>query len=136
MERLTRRKAIVIVTDSQDEGSKVHIEEAIEAAQRTNTVIHILLVWDPHYGANTGAANKLAGETGGRVISANSEKKLAQAFDEITQELRTQYNLGYYSANLARDGKFRKVKVETADHDLKVLARKGYYAPSGAPESN
>jgi len=130
------RKAIVIVTDADDQGSKVKIDEAIEAAQRTNTVIHILLVWDPHFGANTSAANKLAGETGGRVISANSEKKLSQAFDEITQELRTQYNLGYYSSNLTRDGKFRKVKVETADHDLKVLARKGYYAPSGAPESN
>ena len=129
------RKAIVIVTDSQDEGSKVKIDEAVEAAQRTNTVIHILLVWDPRYGANNSAAKKLTEETGGRVISANSEKKLAQAFDEITQELRTQYNIGYYSSNLARDGKFRKVKVETSDHDLKVLTRKGYYAPS-AGESN
>src|SRR5262249_4839776 len=64
------RKAIVIVTDAQDEGSKVRIEEAIEAAQRTDTVIHILLVADPHYGANSGAAHKLSDDTGGRVISA------------------------------------------------------------------
>src|SRR5262249_54975683 len=72
------RKAIVIVTDAQDEGSKVKIEEAMEAAQRTNAVIHILLVWDPRFGANTGAAKKLTEETGGRSIAANSEKKLAQ----------------------------------------------------------
>jgi VWFA-related protein len=125
------RKAIVIVTDAQDEGSKVRIEEAVEAAQRTDTVIHVILVADPHYGANSGAAKKLADETGGRVLSASNDKKLMQAFDEISEELRSQYTLGYYPSNSALDGKFRKIHVETANHDLKVLARKGYYAPKG-----
>jgi len=125
------RKAVVIVTDAQDEGSKVRIEEAIEAAQRTDTVIHIILVADPRFGANTGAAKKLAEETGGRVLNASSEKKLMEAFDEISAELRSQYTLGYYPTNSERDGKFRKIKVETANRDLKVLARKGYYAPKG-----
>ena len=123
------RKAIVIVTDAQDEGSRVKIEEAIESAQRTDTVIHILLVADPRFGGNLGAAKRLTEETGGRVIVVSSEKKLAQAFDEISDELRSQYTLGYYPTNGAHDGKFRKIKVETANHDLKVLARKGYYAP-------
>src|SRR5712675_1647996 len=122
------RKAIVIVTDAQDEGSKVRLEEAIEAAQRTDSVVHILLVGDSRYGGNPGVAHKLAEETGGRMISVRSEKKLMEAFDEISQELRSQYTLGYYPANAARDGKFRKIKVETTEHDLKVLARKGYYA--------
>jgi len=125
------RKAIVIVTDAQDEGSKVRIEEAIEAAQRTDTVIHILLVADPRYGGNMSAAKKLVEETGGRVISVSSEKKLMQAFDEISEELRSQYTLGYYPTNSARDGKFRKIKIEMANRDLRVLARKGYYAPKG-----
>jgi len=125
------RKAVVIVTDAQDEGSKVRIEEAVEAAQRTDTVIHVILVADPRYGANTSAAKKLAEETGGRVLNASSEKKLMEAFDEISAELRSQYTLGYYPTNSQRDGKFRKIKVETANHDLKVLARKGYYAPKG-----
>ena len=125
------RKAIVIVTDAEDTGSKVRLEEAIEAAQRTDTVIHILLVVDPRYGGNPGIAHKLAEETGGRMISVRSEKKLAEAFDEISEELRSQYTLGYYPTNSAQDGKFRKVKVETTEHDLKVLARKGYYAPKG-----
>jgi VWFA-related protein len=123
------RKAIVIVTDAQDEGSKVKLEEAIEAAQRTDTVIHILLVADPRFGGNAGVAHKLAEETGGRMIAVRSEKKLMEAFDEISDELRSQYTLGYYPTNTARDGKFRKIKVETNNHDLKVLARKGYYAP-------
>ena len=126
------RKAIVIVTDAQDEGSKVKLEEAIEAAQRTDTVIHVLLVADRMYGGgNTGVAHHLAEETGGRMIIVNSEKHLEEAFDQISEELRSQYTLGYYPTNTAKDGKFRKIKVETKDHDLKVLARKGYYAPRG-----
>jgi VWFA-related protein len=125
------RKAIVVVTDAQDEGSKVRIEEAIEAAQRTDTVIHILLVADPHFGGNQGAARKMTEETGGRMIVANSEKHLAEAFDQISEELRSQYTLGYYPTNNVRDGKFRKIKVDTSNHDYKVLARKGYYAPRG-----
>jgi VWFA-related protein len=125
------RKAIVIVTDAQDEGSKVRLEEAVEAAQRTDTVIHILLVADPRFGGNSGVAHKITDETGGRMISVSSEKKLLEAFDEISQELRSQYTLGYYPSNNAKDGKFRKIKVEVANHDLKVLARKGYYAPKG-----
>jgi VWFA-related protein len=123
------RKAIVVVTDAQDEGSKVRVEEAIEAAQRTDTVIHILLVADPRFGGNSGVARKITEETGGRLIAVNSEKHLAEAFDQISEELRSQYTLGYYPTNAARDGKFRKIKVEMANHDLKVLARKGYYAP-------
>jgi VWFA-related protein len=123
------RKAIVIVTDAQDEGSKVRMEEAIEAAQRTDTVVHILLVADPRFGGNSGVAHRIAEDTGGRVISVSSEKKLLEAFDEISEELRSQYTLGYYPANNAKDGKFRKIKVEVANHDLKVLTRKGYYAP-------
>ena len=123
------RKAIVIVTDAQDEGSKVRLEEAIEAAQRTDTVIHILLVADPRFGGNSSVAHKLSEETGGRLIAVRSEKKLMEAFDEISEELRSQYTLGYYPTNTARDGKFRKIKVETNNHDLKVLTRKGYYAP-------
>lgn len=123
------RKAIVIVTDAQDEGSKMRLEDAIEAAQRTDTVIHILLVADPRFGANGGVAKKLTEETGGRMISVSSEKKLEQAFDEISEELRSQYTVGYYPSDTAKDGRFRKVKVEMANKDYKALTRKGYYAP-------
>jgi len=123
------RKALVIVTDAQDEGSKVRLEEAIEAAQRTDTVIHILLVVDPRYGGNSSVGHKLAEDTGGRMISVRSEKNIEEAFDQISEELRSQYTLGYYPSNNNKDGKFRKIKVELSNNELKVLARKGYYAP-------
>jgi len=123
------RKALVIITDANDEGSKVRLEEAIEAAQRTDTVIHVLLVHDPQFGARGDIARKLAEETGGRVIDVSSEKRLQEAFDQISEELRSQYTLGYYPTNISHDGKFRKIKVDTTNKDLKVLARKGYYAP-------
>ena len=125
------RKAVIVLTDAEDNGSKVRVEEAIEAAQRTDTVVHILLVYDPHYGANSGIAKKITDETGGRMIVVNNEKHLEEAFDQISEELRSQYTLGYYPTNGARDGKFRKIKIDVANKDYKVLARKGYYAPRG-----
>jgi VWFA-related protein len=123
------RKALVIISDADDQGSKVRVEEAIEAAERTNTVIHILLVHDPGFGWRPDIAHKIADSTGGRVIEVSSEKHLQEAFDQISEELRSAYTLGYYPTNSARDGTFRKIKVETTDKDMKVLARKGYYAP-------
>jgi VWFA-related protein len=129
------RKAIVIITDADDQGSKVKLEEALESAERTNTVVHILLVHDPGYGWRPDVAHKLADQTGGRVIEVSSMKHIEEAFDQISEELRQQYTLGYYPTNSARDGSLRKIKLETTDHDLKVLARKGYYAPKDTPAS-
>src|SRR5213076_2319915 len=106
---------------------KVRLEEAIEVAQRTDSVVHIILVYDPHYGANSGVAHKITEETGGRTIVANSEKHLAEAFDQISEELRSQYTLGYYPSNTTKDGRFRKVKVEAPNKEYKILTRKGYY---------
>ena len=127
------RKALVIITDADDQGSKVRVEEAIEAAERTNTVVHILLVHDPGYGWRPDIAHKIADSTGGRVIEVSSEKHMREAFDQISEELRSEYTLGYYPTNAARDGTFRKIKVETTDKEMKVLARKGYYAPKDGP---
>jgi VWFA-related protein len=127
------RKAIVIVTDAEDEGSKVKLEDAIESAQKTDTVIHILLVADRRFGGGRpDIGHKLAEETGGRMIVVNSEKNLEGAFDQISEELRSQYTLGYYPTNNAKDGKFRKIHVDVSNHEYKVLARKGYYAPRGS----
>lgn len=124
------RKAIVVLTDAQDEGSTLKLQDAIEAAQRTDTVVHILLVADPRFGGgNYSVAKKLTDETGGRTIIVRSEKNLEAAFDQISEELRSQYTLGYYSSNPNRDGGYRKVKVETDRKDLDVLTRQGYYAP-------
>jgi VWFA-related protein len=125
------RKALIIITDAQDEGSRLRLEEAIESAQRTDTVVHVLLVHDPGYSWRPDVAKKLSDETGGRTIEVSSEKRLNEAFDQISEELRSQYTVGYYPTNTRKDGYFRKVKVETGNKDYKVLTRKGYYAPKG-----
>jgi VWFA-related protein len=122
------RKALVILTDAEDEGSQMKLNDAIEAAQRADTVVHMLVVYDPHYGADFSGAKKLADETGGRAIDIRNEKELLKAFDEISEELRSEYQLGYYPTNTKYDGTYRKIKVDTTKSDLKVLTRKGYYA--------
>jgi Ca-activated chloride channel family protein len=109
----------------------VKLEEAIEAAQRTDTVVHVLLIHDPAFSWRPNVAKKLSDETGGRTIELSSEKKLMEAFDRISEELRSQYTVGYYPENAKKDGKFRKVRVATSNKDYKILARKGYYAPQG-----
>ena len=124
------RKALVIITDAEDVGSKLREEDAIEAAQRTDTVVHILLVYDPGYGNRADVAKRIAEETGGRMINVGGGKHLEEAFDEISEELRSQYTLGYYPTNTSRDGRFRKIRVEVDRKDAKILTRKGYYAPT------
>jgi VWFA-related protein len=122
------RKAIVVLTDAEDTGSKVNLQDAIEAAQRTDTVVHILLVAAD--GGDQGVAKRLTDDTGGRMIIVRNEKNLEQAFDEISEELRSQYTIGYSPTNKAHDGSYRKVKVELKDRDYSALTRRGYYSPN------
>lgn len=125
------RKTVIVVTDAYDTGSKVSQKDAAEACQRANAVIHFILIADPQYPRDAGTARKFAEETGGRVIEPRNEKKLEEAFDQLAEELRTQYVIGYTPTNKARDGSYRKIKVETTRKGTKVLTRKGYYAPKG-----
>jgi VWFA-related protein len=122
------RKAIIVLTDAEDTGSKLRLEDAIEAAQRTDTVVHILLVAQD--GGDQAVARRLTDETGGRTIVVRSEKNLEAAFDQISEELRNQYTIGYSPTNKSRNGSYRKIKVETKDKDYSVLTRRGYYAPN------
>jgi VWFA-related protein len=121
------RKAIIVLTDAEDTGSKVSLQEAVEAAQRTDTVVHILLISAD--GGDLSVARKLTDETGGRTIVVRSEKNLDQAFDEISDELRKQYTIGYESSNHTRNGSYRKIKVDMKNKDYSAIARRGYYAP-------
>jgi VWFA-related protein len=126
------RKAIILLSDCEDTGSRLKIQDAIEAAQRADTVIHVLLLRDfmATSGVGPGVASKMSTETGGRVIDVHNNKTLEKAFDEIAEELSSQYVLGYYPTNEKRDGTFRKIQVEVISHpDAKITARKGYYAP-------
>ncbi|MFI5089008.1 MAG: VWA domain-containing protein [Terriglobales bacterium] len=124
------RKAMIILTDGEDEGSKVKPREAMEAAQKADAMVYVLLIADRgmYQGFGAGEMRKLAEETGGRVIDVgNKFEKLKQAFDQISAELRSQYNLGYTSTNTAHDGSYRKIEVKSKQ-GYRVQARRGYYA--------
>ena len=122
------RKAIVVLTDAEDTGSKLRLQDAIEAAQRTDTVVHILLVAAD--GGDESVARRITDETGGRTIIVRSQKNLEQAFDQISEELRSQYTIGYVPTNKKHDGSYRKIKAEMKNKDYSVLTRRGYYAPN------
>jgi VWFA-related protein len=124
------RKAMILLTDGEDQGSRLKIRDAIEAAHKADTICYVLLIADRGaMGFGGGDMRKLTAETGGRVIEVgNKFEKLKQAFDQISQELRSQYNIGYTPTNLNRDGSFRKVEIKPKQGDYKIQARSGYYA--------
>jgi len=127
------RKAMIILTDGEDQGSQLRIKDAIEAAQKSDSIVYVLLIADRGFyglGGYSGdaAMKKLGGETGGRVIEVgNKTEKLKQAFNQIAQELRSQYNIGYTPSNPKLDGTFRRIEIRSKK-GYKVQARSGYYA--------
>ncbi len=129
------RKAMIILTDGEDQGSRLKIRDAIEAAQKADSMCYVLLIADRGFYGGMGysgdrAMKDLAEQTGGRVIEVGKNpKKLQEAFDQIAAELRTQYSIGYTPTNQKRDGSFRHVDVKVKQPGLKVQARSGYYAP-------
>jgi VWFA-related protein len=128
------RKAMILLTDGQDEGSQLKIKDAIEAAQKSDSIVYVLLCADRgFYGfggySGEGDMKKLTQETGGRVIEVgNKYEKLKEGFDQIANELRSQYNIGYTSINAQLDGTFRKVEIRANNKDYKIQSRAGYYA--------
>jgi VWFA-related protein len=127
------RKAMIVLTDGEDQGSQLKIQDAIEAAQKADAIVYVLLIADRGFYGLGGYSGdnymkKLSNETGGRVIEVgNKQEKLKQAFDQIAQELRSQYNIGYTPINSKLDGSFRKVQIRT-QKGYKIQARTGYYA--------
>lgn len=124
------RKAMIILTDGADQGSRSSLEQAIEAAHKADAIIYVLLVVDRGMGfSNPGAMKKLAEQTGGRMIEVGDDsRKLREAFAQISSELRSQYSLGYTPTNDKRDGTYRKIEIRGKGRELKIQARKGYYA--------
>jgi len=123
------RKAMVILTDGQDEGSRLKLRDAIQSAQKADVVCYVLLLSDPQYGSNMRDMHELTEQTGGRTIEVNRVDKIADAFDQISHELRSQYYIGYSPESPKRDGGFRKIEIKSKT-GLKIQARRGYYAPT------
>jgi len=129
------RKAMILLTDGQDEGSRLKIRDAIEAAQKADAIVYVLLCADRgFYGgfgggySGEGEMRKLTEQTGGRVINVgNKFDKLREAFDQVAAELRSQYNIGFTSTNPKLDGTYRKLEIKSKQN-YKIQARAGYYA--------
>jgi len=129
------RKAMILLTDGQDEGSRLRLQDAIEAAQKADAIVYVLLCADRggYFSMGMGYSGegdmkKLTEQTGGRVINVgNKFDKLKEAFDQIAKELRSQYNIGYVPTNLKLDGTYRKLEIKSKQN-YKIQARAGYYA--------
>ena len=126
------RKAIVLITDGVDMGSRQTLREAIDAAHRADTIIYSIQYMD--YGAyggfgmgGDGDLKKMSEETGGRMFRVDRKHTLDDIFRQIEEEMRTQYAIAYTPTEENRTG-FRKIEIKTARKDLKVQARKGYFA--------
>jgi VWFA-related protein len=133
------RKVIVVITDGVDEGSRLTIKQAIEASQKSDAVIYSVDYSDPSaygfgpfghmsVGGGEAALRQMSDETGGHVYRVDRRHTLDQVFTELQEEMRSQYSIGYTPANDTKDGSYRKLDIRTASKDLKVQARKGYYA--------
>jgi VWFA-related protein len=131
------RKVLVLITDGEDEGSKYKITQAIEAAQKADAIIYGFYYVDRGFymshgqvfaGGSDSALRQMSEDTGGHVFHVDRRMTLQQAFDELQDEMRSQYAIGYTPVNPTKDGTFRKIEIKTGNKDWKVQARKGYYA--------
>ncbi len=131
------RKVLVLITDGEDEGSRYKITQAIEAAQKADAIIYGFWYVDRRFymsrgmvfgGSSDSTLRQMSEETGGHVFHIDNHTTLPQAFEELQDEMRSQYAIGYTPTNAEKDGTFRKIEIKTSTKDWKVQARKGYYA--------
>jgi VWFA-related protein len=131
------RKVIVVITDGVDQGSRLTLRQAVEAAQKADAVIYSIDYSDPGaygfgrftFGANgEGYLKQMSDETGGHVYKVDRKNSLDLIFKQLQDEMRSQYAIGYTPTNDVKDGSYRKLDVKAASKDMKVQARKGYYA--------
>jgi VWFA-related protein len=130
------RKAMILITDGGDQGSTYNVRNAIEAAQRADAIIYSIYYVDRgfYYAAGMyssggeGDLRKMSEETGGHVFTVSEKHPLSEIFNQIQEELRNQYSLGYESTNSKRDNTFRRIEIKTDNKDYRVQARNGYYA--------
>ncbi|MCY4586883.1 MAG: VWA domain-containing protein [Bryobacterales bacterium] len=132
------RKAIVLISDGVDYGSRVDREEAVEAAHKSDVVVYGVRYYDRTFyygrmgfaGGGSGALKKMARETGGNVFEVTRKRTLRQIFDEIQNELRSQYSIGFSPESSSSGAGLRKINLRTRRKNLKVQARTGYYPKS------
>jgi VWFA-related protein len=124
------RKAIILLSDGDDNQSRVYLPEAIKECQRAETLIYAISTnWTPSRGEGDKVMAQLAGETGGQVFFPPSVEEVSTSFKDIEEELRSQYALTYTPADFKYDGAFRTIYLYCNDRRYMVRAKKGYFAP-------
>src|SRR5690349_995230 len=130
---VTTRRAIILLSDGEDNQSRVTREEAIEMAERADTIVYTIST--NISGTKTRGdkvLERIADATGGRAFFPFKIEDVANAFSEVQEELRSQYAISYKPADFTADGRFRSIQVSAANKKYKVRARKGYFAPNKA----
>jgi len=129
------RKAIVLISDGDDNQSRVYKDEAIKECQRADTIIYAISTnWTPSRGAGDQVLTQMASETGGQAFFPPSVEQMTERFRSIETELRSQYALTYTPADFKEDGSFRPIYLYCNDRHYQVRTRKGYFAPKPAKQ--
>src|SRR5215469_14665595 len=124
------RRAIILVSDGEDNSSHVTREEAIDMALRANTIVYTISTNLTGSGNGDKVLERIADATGGRAFVPFQLTDVANAFAQIQDDLRSQYELAYRPANFAHDGRYRAIAITAVRKGFKVRSRSGYYAPT------
>ena len=128
------RRAIILVTDGVNTFGKKKLDDAVAAALRSEAIIYSVGIGDNFYsGVDKGSLNKISERTGGRAYFPRDERELRDAFQQIQEEMRSQYLIAYEPTNQVRDGAYRKIEIELTNQQLvkdktKLTHRQGYFA--------
>jgi Ca-activated chloride channel homolog len=124
------RRAIILLSDGEDNQSHVTREEAIEMAERADTIVYTISTnISGMKGAGDKTLERIADATGGRAFFPFQMREVSDAFSSIQEELRSQYLMAYKPENFMADGRYRTIDIQAPGKGLKVRTRKGYYAP-------
>lgn len=135
MKKQQGRKALIVLSDGGENGSDATISDAIEAAQRAETLIYTILFSDGSFGRDKGVMQRLAKETGGGYFEVSKKLTIDQVFALIQEDLRSQYSLGYVSDRPATVSEFRRIQLTIKRPGLVVQSRDRYWAgPADRPD--
>ena len=124
------RKAMVLISDGDDNQSRVYQDEAIKECQRAETIIYAISTnWTPSRGKGDKVLTQMAEDTGGQAFFPPSVEEMSVSFHGIEEELRSQYALTYTPAEFKENGAFRPIYLYCNDRRYQVRTRKGYFAP-------
>ncbi len=120
------RKAIILLSDGDDNQSRVYLDEAIKECQRAETIIYAISTnWTPSRGKGDKVLTQMAEDTGGQVFFPPSVEEVSNSFQSIEEELRSQYALTYTPADFKMDGAFRTIYLYCNDRRYQVRAQEG-----------